>query len=77
MRANVLSLTRPVQDKTEALAVVDSLRAAVESGEIKAFACVGIEHGHNTQMWASSTKPTTQLELIGAMYHLLHSYEAE
>lgn len=77
MRSNVLSLVQPVHDKSEALVVIDSLRAAVESGEIKAFACVGIEPNHNTQMWASSTQPTTRLELIGAMHHLLHSYESE
>lgn len=77
MRSNVLSLVQPAHDKSEALAVIDSLRVAVESGEIKAFACVGIEPSHNTQMWASSTQPTTRLELIGAMHHLLHSYESE
>lgn len=77
MRSNVLSLVQPVHDKSEALAVIDSLRAAVESGEVKAFACVGIEPNHNTQMWASSTQPTSRLELIGAMHHLLHSYESE
>lgn len=73
----VLSLVQPVQDKTEALAVIDNLRAAVESGEIKAFACVGIEPDHCTQAWSSCTQHTTRLEMIGAMYHLLHSYELE
>lgn len=77
MHANVLSLTRPVQDKSEALAVIDSLRAAVESGEIKAFACVGIEPDQSTKMWASCTRRTTRLEMIGAMFHMLHSYEVE
>lgn len=77
MRSNVLSLVQPVQDKADALAVLDGLRAAIESGEIKAFACVGIEPDHCTRMWSSSVQATTRLELIGAMYHMLHCYESE
>lgn len=73
----VLSLVQPVQDKSDALAVIDSLRAAVESGEIKAFACVGIEPDHSTKAWQACTQQTTRLEMIGAMYHLLHSYEMD
>ena len=77
MRSKVLSLVLPTQDKSDALAVIDDLRNAVLAGEIKAFACVGIEPDHCTRMWASSAMSTTRLELIGAMYHMLHSYESE
>jgi hypothetical protein len=75
--AKVLSLAAPVVDKSDALEVLDDLRAAVERGEIIAFACVGIEPDDCTQIWSSSTKPTTRLKIIGAMAHMLHSYEAD
>ena len=77
MSGKVLSIAAPVVDMTDALAVLDSLRAAVEAGEIVAFACVGIEPDDCTRMWSSATRPTTRLKIIGAMAHMLHSYEAD
>ncbi|AKJ28836.1 hypothetical protein [Caldimonas brevitalea] len=74
--STVLSLAQPVVDKTEALAVLESLRDAVERGEIKAFACVGLASDHSTRMWSATVTKTTRLELIGAMTHMLHCYEA-
>lgn len=77
MSCKVLSLAQPVVDMADALDVLDDLRRAVESGQIKAFACVGIEPDHCTRMWSSSTKPTTRLELIGAMAQLQYCYQAD
>ena len=75
MSGAVLSIAPKVVDKSDALEVLDSLRAAIEDGQIKAFACVGIEPDNCTRMWSSSTEPTSRLEMIGAMYHMLHCYE--
>lgn len=61
-------------NKSDALEVIDTLRAAVESGEIVAFACVGIEPDDCTRMWSSATKKVTRLRMMGAMYNLLHHY---
>lgn len=64
----------PLGDKSAALEIVESLRQAVESGQIKAFACVGIEPDHSARMWSACTLPTTRLEMIGAITSLQHSY---
>lgn len=77
MTGKVLSLAQPVVDMKDALETLDSLRAAVESGQIKAFACVGIEPDHTTRMWSSTTTPTTRLEMIGAMAQLLYCFQAD
>lgn len=66
--------TLPVCDKSAALDVLDNLRRAVEAGQIKAFACVGIAPDHTTLLWSSSTLPTTKLEMSGALAHLQHCY---
>ena len=77
MTAKLLSLKQPEMDTSQALAIIDSLREAVESCQIKAFACVGISKDHCTSEWMASTAPTTRLEMIGAMAHHLHCYEME
>ena len=73
----VVRLGNAVDATAEALETIDSLRADVASGRIKAFACVGVEPGGATRMWMSSVLPTTRLEIIGAMHHMLHWYEAD
>ena len=77
MAAKLLSLKQPEMDTSQALAVIDSLREAVISGQIKAFACVGTAKDHSTSEWMACTAPTTRLEVIGAMAHQLHIYEQE
>ena len=64
----------PVVDKTAALEVLDTLRKAVEDGEIVAFCAVGIEPDDCTRMWSSSVKPVTRLRMIGALTNLMHCY---
>jgi hypothetical protein len=61
-------------DIAQAIKVIDDLRARVESGEVKAFAAVGITPEHETMMWASCTKKTTRLEMMGAISNLQHCY---
>lgn len=77
MSGRVLSLAAPVVDMKDALETLDSLRRAVESGQIKAFACVGIEPDHTTRVWSSTTLRTTRLEMIGAMAQLQYSFQAD
>lgn len=59
-------------DVAGALEVLDSLREAVKSGDIKAFACVGISRDHETLAWLSSTTRTTRLEFYGGISWLLN-----
>jgi hypothetical protein len=61
-------------NKQVALEVIESLRLAIENGEIVAFAAVGIEEDDCTRMWSSSTRPVTRLRMMGAMYNLLHTF---
>ena len=77
MRSNVVSLVQPEINISDALAVLDDLRAAVEAGRIKAFACVGIAPDQGTLTWQAATQPTKRLEMIGAMAHMLHCYQDE
>lgn len=59
------------------LEVIEDLRAKVESGEIKAFAAVGIASDHATYRWQSTCQHTTKLELLGAVTHLLTYVQQE
>ena len=52
------------------LRIVDDLRQALISGKVKAFCGVGIAPDHETHMWCSSVKPTTRLEMMGALSRL-------
>jgi hypothetical protein len=57
-----------------AMEVIDSLREAVLSGQVVAFAAVGIEPNDTTRMWATSTQPVSRLRVVGAIAHLGHMY---
>lgn len=70
----IVPLPLPTSTKEDALAVIDDLRVAVESGEIIAFAAVGVEPDDCTKMWSTSTRPVTRLRMMGAIHNLLHSY---
>lgn len=73
--SNILSLVRGEPSKESALRVLDALRASIESGEVKAFAVVGIAPDDETLMWTAQVHKTTRLQMLGAMHHLLHRYE--
>lgn len=49
-----------------ALATLDTLREAIESGRIKAFIAVGVSHNHDTFAWSGKRAGFTILEAQGA-----------
>lgn len=57
-----------------ALQVLDDLREKVISGEIVAFAAVGIAPDDGTLAWCSATQDVSRLRVIGAIAHLGHMY---
>lgn len=59
--------------KQKLLSILDDLRAKVESGEIVAFAAVGIQPDDVTLSWQGCTHGVTNLRLVGAVACLLHS----
>ena len=61
----------PTVDRAEALRVVDTLRADLESGKIVAFCAVGIEKDDGTMMWLANVgKAKTNLQMLGAVENL-------
>jgi hypothetical protein len=64
----------PTISTEEALAVIDDLRAKVESGQVIAFAAVGIEPGDETMSWQASVRPVTRLRMMGAIWNLLQCF---
>lgn len=65
------------QGKQQLLEVLDSLRQAVESGEVVAFAAVGIEADDCTRQWSGCTQGVTNLRMIGAVARLLHGVQTD
>lgn len=61
-------------DKQRALDVLDDLRKKIESGQVIAFAAVGIEPDDSTLFWTAATLGVSRLRLLGAMAHLQHCY---
>lgn len=73
----VLQLVRRTSggDVAEVLAVIDSLRKAVESGEIVAFATVGIQANDGTLMWLGNVGLTkSNLQFQGAVAALAYHF---
>jgi len=59
----------------DALENLDSLRAALLGGRVKAFFAVGLSADHSTFAWSGKTQPTTVLELRGAWQSMSNSIE--
>jgi hypothetical protein len=74
--SNIRPISLP-ESKEDALAVIDSLRKAVEEGQIVAFAAVGIEPDDCTRMWCASVKKTTRLKMAGAITTLLWHHQLD
>lgn len=76
---NVLALPTPVADKAVMLENLDDLRQRIESGEVVAFAAVGIAADHGTSMWSGSAQgpKVSRLMMIGAMQQMLYCYQAD
>lgn len=70
---SLFAMGQPVHDTASMLAVVDSLREAVESGKVVMFCAVGVEQNDNTLMWSANSAGKSQLQLLGAISHLQHS----
>ena len=67
----LVEFPRSTKSLTEALEVIDSLRADVEAGKIVAFAAVGIGKDDGTFLWQGNVaKSKTVLQLLGAIEHL-------
>lgn len=65
------------QGKQQLLDVIDSLREAVASGRVVAFAAVAIEPDNTTAQWSGCTHGVTNLRLIGAVARLLHGVQVD
>lgn len=63
-----------VNNTKEALDVIDALRKKVESGEICAFAAVGIDRNDGTTAWMASTMTVSKLRMVGAIQHLFLTF---
>lgn len=63
--------TPAAQSTAECLDVLDKLRAAVEAGEVAAFAAVTLDKGDNVSAWMGQTVPVTRLRTMGAVGYLL------
>jgi hypothetical protein len=64
-------------DKGRALSILDDMRAKIESGELIAFAAVGIEPDDELKMWTASTVSVSRLRMIGAIARLHTCYTLE
>lgn len=72
----LIHMEPPKRDASDALAVLDQLRAQVISGQVVAFAAVAIETDDTTTGWCSSTTSVSRLRTIGAISTLLHSFQS-
>lgn len=70
-----LKVVELVPDRTAALKVVDDLRARVVSGEIVAFAAVGITRNDSALMWLGTSEKKTNLQVAGAIATLQMSFQ--
>lgn len=59
------------------LEVIDDLRAKVASGQVVAFAAVGIEPDDVTLSWQGCTQGVTNLRLVGAVARLMHGVHTD
>lgn len=77
MTSQVLNLTsgKP-RDATDALAVLDAMRAAIESGELIAFVAAGITAGDVALGYCGAVEGVTRLRMMGAIANLGMQYNA-
>lgn len=75
MSRNVLAIaTGKPLDKSNMLAVIDSLRKQIVDGEIIAFIAAGIDAADTSFGWCSSVGGVTRLRMMGAIANLQHQY---
>lgn len=71
---SVVRLEPKRPDKQRALGILDDLRAKIESGDLVAFAAVGIQPDDELRMWTATTVSVTRLRMIGAIARLQTCY---
>lgn len=73
-----LSVVQPlVRNKEETLVIIDQLREAVESGEVVAFAAVGIGLDDSTYEYIGNYGQLSRLRFMGALASLQHKMMTE
>ena len=58
-------------DIKSSLEVLEDLRSRVDSGDVVAFAIVGVRASDDIRAWLGNTKHISQLKIIGATHKLL------
>lgn len=71
MTLSVVANHQSVEEKASALAVIDRLRADVESGAVTCFVGVTIDAEDNVASWSGATVRVSRLRSMGAVSHLL------
>jgi hypothetical protein len=73
---NVVSLSsgKPVEDRSNLLEVLESLRRAIEAGEVDAFVAVALSKTDVTLGYSASIGGVTRLRMMGALASLTHEY---
>lgn len=69
----VVPMKLATADKAAALAIIDQLRAEIESGRYVGFIGVTIADNDETAAWCATLKPITRLRMQGAVSSLLLS----
>jgi hypothetical protein len=71
----IVSLVQKTIDPAGALAIIDDLRAKVESGEIVCFAAVGLNDADGTFLWSGGLPGRkSRLQVLGAMENMKLHY---
>lgn len=71
---NKISQINSGADKTKALAVVDSLKLAVESGDVAGFACITISKTEKLEVFIGNVTGIKNLRFAGAASYLLNEF---
>jgi hypothetical protein len=61
-------------DKTKALAIIEQLKTAVESGNIAGFACITISKTDELHTYIGNVTGIRNLRFTGAASHLLNEF---
>lgn len=72
-----MKLIKPINsgaNKEKALAVIDSLKAAVESGDVAGFACITISKADKLEVYVGNVTGIKNLRFAGAASYLLNEF---
>ncbi len=73
---NVVSLGtgKPIEDRSNMLEVLDTLRKNIEAGNVAAFIAVTVSADDITRGYSAAAGGVTRLRMMGALASLTHSY---